>query len=158
MNKLLTILKKYLRESDKHNSRLNRAYSKMQSFMPLTAKSIQKLTEDEIEHIDQYLYRFAKLQDVIGEKIFPALLSFLGEDISKSSFIDIFNRLEQLEIVSDYDRWVKLRLVRNELSHEYEEEPDTNAEKLNRIFNLKTDLEKYLEDIKRYLNRFSEFK
>ena len=32
--------------------RLNSAYSKMQSFMPLTAKSIKKLTEDEIEHIE----------------------------------------------------------------------------------------------------------
>ena len=44
------------------------------------------------------------MQDVIGEKLFPALLYFLGEDISKRSFIDIFNRLEQLEIINDYDK------------------------------------------------------
>ena len=125
--------------------------------MPLTAESIQKLSEEEIEHIDQYLYRFAKLQDVVGEKLFVSLLSFLGEDIRKSSFIDIFNKLEQLEIVHNYDKWVELRLVRNELSHEYDDEPDANADKLNRIFNLKNDLGKYLEDIKKYLLRFKEF-
>lgn len=130
----------------------------MQSFMLLTGESIQKLTEDEIAHIDQFLYRFGKLQDVIGEKLYASLLSFLGEDIRKKSFIDIFNRLEQLEVVQDYDKWVKLRLIRNELSHEYDDEPGVNAEKLNRIFNLKNDLEKYLEDIKKYLSRFEEFK
>jgi hypothetical protein len=53
--------------------------------------------------------------------------------------------------------WVKLRLVRNELSHEYDDEPDANAEKLNRIVNLKNDLEKYLYDVKKYLQRFKEF-
>jgi len=43
-------------------------------------------------------------------------------------------------------------LNKNELAHEYDDEPDTNAEKLNRIFNFKNDLEKYLEDIKIYLS------
>ena len=118
--------------------------------MPLTTESIQQLTEDEIEHIDQYLYRFAKLQDVTGEKLFPSLLSFLGEDTEKKSFIDIFNRLEQLEVIQDYDRWVQLRIIRNELSHEYEDEPAANAEKLNRIFALKYELESYYNDVKKY--------
>jgi uncharacterized protein YutE (UPF0331/DUF86 family) len=157
LNKFLIILKKYLKEGEKHSMRLNRAYSNMESFMPLTGESIQSLTEDQIEHIDQYLYRFGKLQDVIGEKLFPTLLNFLGEDISKSSFIDIFNKLEKLEIIQDYDKWVKLRLIRNELAHEYEDEPDSNAERLNQIFNLKNDLERYLNDIKKYLKRFEEF-
>jgi len=129
----------------------------MQSFMPLTDVSIQKLNDDEIEHIDQYLYRFAKLQDVLGNKLFASLLSFLSEDSSNNSFIDIFNRLEQLEIVHNYEKWVELRLIRNELSHEYDDDPGTNAERLNRIFNRKKDLEKYLEDIKKYLQRFKEF-
>lgn len=157
MNKFLKILERYLNQSDKHAERLNSAYLKMKSFMPLNANSIQNLTDDEIEHIDQFIYRFTKLQDVIGEKLFPALLNFLGDDISKKSFIDIFNRLEQLEAVHDYDKWVKLRLIRNELAHEYEDEPDTNADRLNRIFKLKSDLEKYLCDIKKYLKRFEEF-
>ena len=76
MNKFLNILKKYLGESEKHSMRLKRAYSKMQSFMPLTSERVQELTEEDIEHIDQYLYRFAKLQDVIGEKLFVSLLNF----------------------------------------------------------------------------------
>jgi hypothetical protein len=84
--------------------RLNSAYSKIKPIIPLNAKSIKNLSEDQIVFIDQYLYRFAKLQDVIGEKLFPSVLTFIGEDVSKLSFIDIFNRLEQLEIVQDYEK------------------------------------------------------
>ncbi|MFO7448023.1 MAG: hypothetical protein R6W90_16795 [Ignavibacteriaceae bacterium] len=157
MNKLLLILKRNMKEGETHVKRLNSAYAKMKAFMPLSAEKIQKLSEDEIEHVDQYLYRFAKLQDVIGEKIFASLLSFLGEETGKKSFIDIFNRLEQLDIVHNYDKWIKLRLLRNELAHEYEDDPEMNAEKLNSIYNLKNDLEKYFHDIKIYLQRFKEF-
>jgi len=157
LNKFLIILKKYLKECEKHSMRLNRAFSNLQLFMPLTTESIQQLTEDEIEHIDQYLYRFAKLLDVIGEKLFPSLIAFLGESIEKKSFIDIFNRLEQLNVISDYDRWLKLRIIRNELSHEYEDEPAASAEKLNRIFALKYELESYYNDVKKLTENLKGF-
>lgn len=129
----------------------------MQSFMPLNVKSIQKLTEDEIEHIDQYLYRFAKLQDVIGEKLFLSFLSFLGENTEKKSFIDIFSRLGQLGVIRGYDKWIQLLLIKNELSHEYEDEPAANAEKLNRIFSLKYELESYYNNVRKYAKQLKGF-
>jgi hypothetical protein len=128
----------------------------MQTFMPLNTESIQQLSEDEIEHIDQYLFRFAKLQDMIGVKLFSSVLSFLGEDVGNLSFIDLFNRLEQIGVVQDYDKWIKLRLARNEVSHEYEDEPGENATNINKIYLLKDDLIKYLDDIKNYLVSFKE--
>jgi hypothetical protein len=78
LNKFNEILKKYLNESEKHLKRLNRAHSKMKPFMPLNANNIQKLTEDEIEHIDQYLYRFAKLQGCNWRKAFYICSFFSG--------------------------------------------------------------------------------
>lgn len=62
--------------------------------MPLTPERYQQLTDAEIEHIDQYLFRFSKLQDAIGERLFKSLLLNLGEEIYNLSFIDVFNRLE----------------------------------------------------------------
>ncbi len=59
--------------------RLNHAEAKMVLFMPLNADSYLTLSEDEIEHIDQFLFRFAKLQDTIGEKLIISILEYLQE-------------------------------------------------------------------------------
>jgi hypothetical protein len=77
--------------------RINSAYLKMSVFMPLDAKSYQQLTDDEIEHIDQFLFRLAKLQDIISEKLFQLLLEFFKEEnIRNKPFIDLLNRRNNL--------------------------------------------------------------
>lgn len=73
-------LSKLFIECDKHLQRLNHAVTKMAVFMPLDASRYLQLNDDEIEHIDQFLFRFAKLQDAIGEKLFIAMLDFLKEE------------------------------------------------------------------------------
>ena len=37
--------------------------------MPLSIEKYENLKNDEITYIDQFLYRFAKLQDVMGQKL-----------------------------------------------------------------------------------------
>ncbi len=32
------------------------------------------------ETIDAFIFRFSKMQDVMGEKLFPAILNVLGEE------------------------------------------------------------------------------
>ena len=129
------------------------AYGKISPFFPITKERILKLKEDEISYIDQIIYRFFKLQDAIGHKLFKAVLMYLGEDVLNKSAIDIFNRLEQLEIIENYEIWKDLRDLRNELAHEYEEDEKETAEKLNTLFEKKPDLEKYLKDIRNYLEK-----
>ena len=116
MNTAKVKLEYTIKECDKHLLRLNSAHKKMGKFMPLTARSYEQLTDEEIGYIDQYLFRFAKLQDALGERLFKNLLIYLGEITENKSFIDIFNRLEQLNIIDDYDSWLELRAIRNELS------------------------------------------
>jgi hypothetical protein len=53
------------------------------------------LSDDEVEHVDQFLFRFAKLQDAIGQKLFKTILLFLREDIEEKPFIDILNLKEK---------------------------------------------------------------
>ncbi|MDD2660724.1 MAG: hypothetical protein PHY54_13780 [Methylococcales bacterium] len=138
-----TRVEKVITECDKHLKRINSAYLKMSVFMPLDAKSYQHLSDDEIEHIDQFLFRFAKLQDAIGEKLFHLLLEFLKEENTRNKpFIDILNRLEQLGILEDKNVWLELRKTRNNIAHQYEDEPEQATEALNAIYVAKPILEK----------------
>jgi len=124
-----------LSECDKHLARMRYAAAKMSGFMPLNAESFQRLQEDEIASIDQYLFRFAKLQDAIGERLMVLFLEYLQEPNPKGkAFIDILNRLEQLGWLEDRSTWMELRKIRNSIAHQYEDEPEFAAEGLNTIF------------------------
>ncbi|UZR28712.1 hypothetical protein [Methylococcus mesophilus] len=142
-------LEKLFSECDKHLARINRAAAKMAHFMPLNPATFRELTEDDIEHIDQFLFRFAKLQDAIGERLIVLLLEFLQEPNPKGKpFIDILNRLEQLGIMDDKNAWLELRKYRNNITHQYEDEPRLAAEALNAIYTGKSTLEQIYQRLK----------
>lgn len=105
-------------ECDKHVQKIEIAQKHLSSFMPLSVECYQNLSEIDTSFIDQLIYRFSKLQDTLGEKIFPSILILDHEDVKKKTFIDILNRLEELEVV-DKNEWLKLREMRNEIAHEY---------------------------------------
>ncbi len=84
MKKDVYILKSVIEECKKHLKRMNYAYNKMLPLFQSTERQILKLNDDEITLIDQMIYRFTKLQDGIGQKLFKAVLIFLGEEVSKS--------------------------------------------------------------------------
>lgn len=123
-----------LAECAKHSKRMLCAYNKVISIFPLDVNKYRILTDDEIEHIDQMVYRFSKLQDSIGERLFKSVLMFLEEDIKNKPFLDILNRLEQLELLPSKEEWLRLRKLRNELSHEYSNEDEENVAALNMLF------------------------
>ena len=136
-------MEKLIAECDKHLARINHAYVKMAVFIPLDAAKYQILSDDEIEHIDQFLFRFAKLQDAMGEKLFVLMLDFLQEENPKNKpFVDVLNRLEQLALLEDKNVWLELRKIRNNIAHQYEDEPQQAAEALNAIYAAKSNLEK----------------
>lgn len=151
MKEIKNILQTNITECKKHVRAMNYAYSKILARTPLTSTILLEQNDEEIAQIDQFIYRFSKLQDAIGNKLFRSVLLILGEDISNKSAIDIFNKLEQLEIISDYDKWRNLRNLRNELAHEYEEDLDYTAELLNKLLKQKLELESYLDNILKYL-------
>ena len=104
-----------------------------------------------MSYLDQYIFRFSKLQDTLGQKLFPLVLVRLSEEVYNKPFLDIFNRLEQLNIIEDYSLWQELRIIRNEIAHEYNEDQQELAEKLNKLVNSRIHLEKYLKDILEFL-------
>ena len=152
MNSNQLKLQKIINECDKHILRMNSAYKKIVASLPLDAESYTKLNEDEVEHIDQYLFRFAKLQDAIGKRFFKAIFVSLEEDIEDISFIDLLNRLEKLNILDSAEQWLELRKIRNVLSHTYEDEPEEMSIAINDIFDKKEAIEKIYKQLIAYNN------
>ena len=73
-------------ECARHSRRMLSAYNKVLLIFPLDVNKYGILTDDEIEHIDQMVYRFSKLQDSMSERLFKSLLMFLEEDIKINRF------------------------------------------------------------------------
>ena len=57
-------------ECEKHKQKIMCSLTLL-SYFPINVESYEKLEEIEIEHIDQLIFRFTKLQDSIGNKLIP---------------------------------------------------------------------------------------
>ncbi|SMM99267.1 hypothetical protein SPONN_389 [uncultured Candidatus Thioglobus sp.] len=150
MNEYQENIEIILDECQKHQKRIDYSSQKMQSFMPLTLTTYSNLSEDEIGYIDQFLFRFIKLQDTIGAKLFPNILLFLAEDIANKSFIDRLHRLEQLELLDSKDAWNNLRSIRNNLTYEYERVSAASIVYLNEIYQKRDELMGFYLKIQQY--------
>ena len=146
------ILKERLYESSLHNQRLSHARHSLKFLMPLTVEKYNELDAIFISIIDQMLFRFTKLQDTLGERVFPLILNLEGEPIKKMSFIDRLNRLEELEVL-DRLEWMSLRNDRNEIAHEYSYNPEDVVENINFIYNRSQDLIDIFERVHGYCHQ-----
>lgn len=89
--------------------------------------------------IDQILYRFAKLQDAVGERLVPATLSMLAEPHELWPMRDKLDRLERLGFL-DVQRWLAWRELRNRLSHEYPDQPEQRLATLSAALDAASEL------------------
>lgn len=110
--KIISRLFQILEMCDIHLERLKYAQNNLDEIFPLDEKTYKSLSDSDITLIDQMVYRFTKLQDTMGSKLFPQTLKSLGEDYSYKPFLDILNRLEKLGLISDHKQWIMMREVR----------------------------------------------
>ena len=144
---------KYINECEKHQIWIEESFGEIQDIFPLSGKKYTKLTAMEIKNIDQFLFRFSKMQDTIGEKLFRLIVGDFVEDITKMTFIDILNQLERIGILESIQEWQNLRKARNDISHQYDDEPEEMAEAINRIFAQKDILIEIFSNIKNYYKK-----
>jgi len=150
MNKYQENLESIFQECDKHIIRINKASEVIQSKMPLSINIYNKLEDGDVATIDQFLFRFSKLQDTIGSRLFSNILLYLGEDIKSLSMIDRLNRLEQIKVLGSKVVWQDLRELRNELSHQYEQDSLQSLTFINEIFSKHNQLLAIYKQIKDY--------
>lgn len=148
---LIEKLNDVIKTAQIHQQRLNDAYCKITSWGNLTKELYFTLSVEQIALTDQYVYRFAKLQDLMGDKLFKLILEFIEESTEKLAFIDILNRLEKLEIIESANIWLNLRLDRNRIAHDYVKNIDEVLEDLSALINKKNVLDTQLHYCLHYL-------
>jgi len=148
-------LQKYFSECDKHLQRIEEAYEDIKNLVPLSVDKYKKLSKAEVQPMDQYLFRFAKLQDTMGDKIFKLIIQIYDQSSAQISFIDILNRLEKIGFLNSSKEWLNLRVIRNEIAHQYDDEPDGMSQAINNIVNQKEIIKEIYLKIKNSWYQFS---
>jgi len=147
-------VKHNLSESYKHLRRLSDAFSQLKCnySLPLDKNNYLLILEslESLAYSDQIIYRFSKLQDCMGAKLFKSILLYQGENVDKP-FLDILNQLEKMDIIQ-VDDWFEIRDLRNEIAHDYEENDNVAIEILNTIYEMKDDLKIVLDNVKVMIN------
>jgi hypothetical protein len=134
-----------IKECNSHIEKLIRSKRLLSEFFPLEPDKFKNLDEEQIEHLDQFIYRFTRLQDSMGKRLLPSLISYIDNDFSPKSFLDILARLEQLGIIENDTDWQFFRNLRNNLAHDYPDNIKIMTETLNLLF----------EELPRLENMFS---
>lgn len=92
------------------------------------AAAVAQLSDEGRRVMDQAAYRYMKLQDVLGEKILPALLDATLDPLPpEAPFAQKLQRLERLGAIPSAQAWRGLREARNSLAHEYPQHPELQA-------------------------------
>lgn len=115
-------LKFLVRVVRKERQHLNMTDQRMFQAEFTAAQAAQLESNPELaERLDAFVGRFARLQDTLGDKLLPALLTAMGE--KASSVIDNLDRAERLGWLKSVDEWLTIRELRNQMIHEYIEDP-----------------------------------
>ncbi len=76
-NKDVIILQSELATCKLHVARIKMALKRTNDIFPLKIENINNISEENLGFLEILTSRFAKLQDNLGQKIFPALLRLL---------------------------------------------------------------------------------
>ena len=104
---------------DRHILRIEEALDELTDLLPMSVEDYVGLNSEQIRCLDQFIFRFSKLQDAMGAKIFRNLLEYLDEDVSSLPMRDLLNLLERYRLIDKAEEWNYIRELRNEIAHDY---------------------------------------
>ena len=104
---------------------------------PLMPAHFEPRNPDLIAALDQFAYRFAKLQDTASTQLFRRFaVDVLAEPVEDAPVVDILNLLERYRLLPSAARWQEIRQMRNQISHEYALKPAELAVALELAFGM----------------------
>jgi len=141
-------------QCETHARRMQWAKRALQSVFPLNAVRMRGLDDAQVAIVDQFVGRFAKLQDAMGAKLLPMVLELTKEQGDLEAYLDKLNRLEKIGALPLVDEWLELRELRNAFAHDYPEDSELQAAILNRAFKAADRLLEILQHVKVFAARY----
>lgn len=95
---------------ENHLSRIDEALEALEVALPLTVDAYVDLSELDVRCLDQFIFRFAKLQDALGAKMFRSVSH--DYPMVANEVVDTFNALiKKVETLRDVkerlQKWMK---------------------------------------------------
>lgn len=116
-----------------HADRIRLALNLTKALWPLHPDKIDNVLPEDLGYLELLSSRFAKMQSLMGEQLFPKILEYMREDIEGMGFLDRLYLLEKLHIIDSAEQWRGYRELRNHLAHEYPDKPDLICEYMNNL-------------------------
>jgi hypothetical protein len=139
-----------LAQCETHAQRMLWAKNEFRDKLPLSADRLRNLDGATVAALDQFISRFAKLQDGMGTKLLPGVLEMTKEPGELDAFLDKLNRLEKIGALPSVEEWLELRQMRNAFAHDYPENSELQAAISNQAFSAATRLVEILQHVKHY--------
>jgi len=92
----------------------------------------------ELDHFEAFTSRFARLSDIVIQRVFRLIDRIELED--EGTVRDRINRAEKKGLIESADTFVQIRIVRNDIAHEY------HIEALRDIYKKTLELSPYILD------------
>jgi hypothetical protein len=122
--------------------------------------SFQKCTEigikeeysyDELDRFESLTSRFARLSDILIQKLFRVIEQLELEP--EGSIRDRINHAEKKEIIKSANNFVTIRVIRNQIAHEYI--PEEIREIFKKVLKYVPDLLDSVKRVKNYCKKFT---
>lgn len=143
-----------LAQCETHAHRMQWAKQALAPVFPLNAFRLREMADAQVAIADQFVGRFAKLQDAMGAKLLPLVLELTKEQGDLEAYLDKLNRLEKIGALPSVDEWLELREMRNAFAHDYPEDSELQAAILNRAFVAADRLIEILHHVKKFGARY----
>ena len=137
----------------RHAERLSWALEQLRTHLPFSPETLSTLTPVDLAICDQFVVRFAQLQDAMGTQMLPAILDLSGEPGPMPAFIDKLNRLEKIGAIRSAQDWLRLREMRNQFAHDYPDDPEIQASLFNKATGMADTLLEILDEAERFAQR-----
>jgi len=85
--------------------------------MPETIWTQPNRTEEQAIALEALCARFARLADMLIQKLFRALDAI--ELVDEGSLLDRLARMEQRDVIDSMETWAEIRELRNQIAHDY---------------------------------------
>ncbi|MBP9680756.1 MAG: hypothetical protein KBD76_05090 [Bacteriovorax sp.] len=102
-----------LKKSKKH---FNYSFNKIITYD--LSKGLDSLNEEELESLESFVSRFARISDIVIQKYFR-ILAMEKDPAYQGSVVDLLNFAEKWNWIQSAADWIRIRELRNLIAHEY---------------------------------------